>query len=256
MRPVRVLLVMGLLLACSPSLAERWRVAVLPVTGEAVPEQTRELLDAALRGEVRRLEEADMQASEQTRRHLEGAFSLGLMCNAADPACAAELGTLCGVPRVVVAHASPRVGGVDLELALVEVTNQKVLATARAKVGADMAEVVPAVRSAVRRLFIPEEEPVAATATAAEVDDDALVWWGTTAALAGVGAALLGGGIVVALTTADVGTAPLDPNETVQDRKNAIAGVRAVVWTLYAVSGLALLGAGATTGLLVTDVVP
>lgn len=255
MPAVRTIVAVALLLACSPSLAERWRVAVLPVTGEAVPEQTRELLDAALRGEVRRLQETDMQASEETRRHLEGAFSLGLMCNAADPACAAELGTLCGVPRVVVAHASPRTGGVTLELALVEVTSSQVLATARTKVGADMAEVVPAVRTAVRRLLVPEAE-VLATATADEGDDDASLWWGSTAALAGVGAALLGAGVLVALTTTDVGTAPLAPNESVQDRKDAINGVRAVVWTLYAVGGLAFVGAGTTTGLLVTDVVP
>lgn len=227
-------------LFAASAVADPGQVAVLPVVGDEVAAETRELLEAALRAEVRRVGAFDVQPTVETRRQLEGVAALGLDCDAREPICAGELGALCGVRQVVVPLARPDESSLVLTLVLVDVSDARVLSHVDTRLDGGLNEMVPSVRGAVQGLFVaapaPVEEPAPTTP----------LLWGVTAGLVGAGVAMAAGGAVAGIVSLPLMQAPLRPGDNVVERGSAIVGAQVLMGSLYGVGAVALLGGGAT----------
>lgn len=242
--------------------------AMLPLVASADAESSRALVDAALRGELRRLDGVVLQPQADTERHVSGAAALGIECDPKDTTCAAQLAALCGVPLAVRGHLTRRRGELYLELVRFQVPSGAPLAISSGEI--DNADVVAGTRMAVETLYgLRVEEPLPVEAPAPARPEGIarrqlpqptilpFLLWTAGGSVASLGALTMGIGGVVGLSTMGLGTDPLASGETVKQRRDAIGLAQGATATLWIVGGT-MFAAGAglvTAGFLMPMVV-
>jgi hypothetical protein len=219
---------------------------LLSVVGDGVDAARARMLEATLRGELRRADGVQLLSEEDTRRGLDAAAAMELACEPTDPACAAQLGALCGAERVVSARLAPEADALRVELALLDVASADTMRTTGATVSSG--DLAAELRVAVAALYAPEPETPAALPPP-PVEEPAAPAGSPLAmpllagggALAGLGAlSLVGAGVSAWLVYAPTDAPGAKPEDAL-----AAAKTMSAVFYALAIGGGVMLAAGA-----------